>query len=295
MAHLNATRKGWQNEHLGLFILSKFAFCASPVTVSDDLGSDFFCCLFEIRKLRGIEVVLPLSSFAIQIKSTATPFDITDKIRYLSDLEVPFFVGVVERSTLALHIYSGEFLPLMFSEKGLPRALRIKLVNRSVSISRYHEPFGPKKYRILFPRVARIGARSHKTDIKRVVKVLGALCRRVQSNIATRRTEEHVYSIPGRYPTYIMAGPGSVKVFRDNFYKRLAEVFYNFDWQKRHQRRRLDLGEVQIYDEFIRKLKKYGVKMPGLVRKRHCALMRALRGRRQVAAAVRRLTRTKTM
>jgi hypothetical protein len=73
-----------------------------------------------------------------------------------------------------------------------------------------------------------------------------------------------------------MAGPGSVKVFRDNFYKRLAEVFYNFDWLRQYQRRRLDLGEVRIYDEFFRKLKKHGAKMPALVRKRHGALMRAL-------------------
>ncbi len=284
MPHLNATRKGWQNEHLGLFILSKFAFCASPVTVSDDLGSDFFCCLFEIRKLRETEVVLPLSSFAIQIKSTPKPFDVTDKIGYLSELEVPFFVGVVERSTLTLSIYSGEYLPLMFSEKGLPRKLRIKLVNRSVSLSRYNERFGRKRFRILFPRVATISAGAPEADIQKVVQVLQALCRRVQSNIATRRTEEHVYSIPGRHPTYVMAGPGSVKVFRDNFYKRLAEAFYNFDWLRKYQPRRFDLGEVQIYDAFMRKLKNYGVKMPALVKKRHRALIRALCG----GASVRR-------
>jgi hypothetical protein len=276
MPHLNATRKGWQNEHLGLFILSKLAFCASPVTVSDDLGSDFFCCLFKIGKQRDTEVVLPLSSFAIQIKSTTGPFDVTDKIRYLSELEVPYFVGVVERPTLALSIYSGEYLPLIFSEKGLPRRLRIRLSNRSVSLSQYNERFGHERFRILFPRVATVRARASTADIRRVVQVLQKLCRRIQGNIATRRSEEHVYSVWGRHPTYIMAGPGSVKVFRDNFYKRLAEVFYNFDWLRQYQRRRLDPGEVQIYDEFFRKLKKHGAKMPALVRKRHGVLMRAL-------------------
>jgi hypothetical protein len=278
MPHLNATRKGWQNEHLGLFILSKFAFCASPVTVSDDLGSDFFCCLFEIGKLRHTEVVLPLNSFAIQIKSTTASFDVSGKIRYLSELEVPYFVGIIERSTLALSIYSGEYLPLIFPEKGMPKRLRIKLVNRSVPLSQYNERFGNKKFRILFPRVATVRAGASTTDIRRVVQVLQKLCRRIQGNIATRRSEEHVYSLRGRYPTYIMAGPGSVKVFRDNFYKRLAEVFYNLDWLRRFRRSRLDLNEVQIYDEFIRKLTKHGAKIPLLTRKRHRALMRALRG-----------------
>ncbi len=276
MPHLNATRKGWQNEHLGLFILSKFAFCASPVTVSDDLGSDFFCCLFKIRRQRDTEVVLPLSSFAIQIKSTTKPFDVTDKVCYLRDLEVPYFVGVVDRPALVLGIYSGEYLPLIFSEKGLPRRLRIKLANRSVSLSQFNERFGHKKFRILFPRVATVRASASTADIRKVVQILQKVCRRIQGNIATRRSEEHVYSVEGRHSKYIMAGSDSVKVFRDNFYKRLAEVFYNFDWLRQNQRRRLDLGEVEIYDEFIRKLKKHGMKMPALLRKRHRVLMRAL-------------------
>lgn len=268
MPHLNATRKGWQNEHLGLFILSQFAFCASPVTISDDLGSDFFCCLFQTSMSRGTEVVRPLNSFAIQLKSGAKSFDASDKIGYLSELEIPFFVGVVKQMTLT--IYSGEYLPLFFSQVGLPDKLRLQPVNRQmVSLSRYYERFGSGKFRLLCPYVATIKARSSKIDIKKVVRGLRTLCTRIHGNIATRRTEEHVYSIPGRHPYLIMAGPGSVKVFRNNFYLRLAEVFYNFVWLLENRLQGFDIDEARIYVHLFRAIRNYGAVMPQITIKRY--------------------------
>jgi hypothetical protein len=151
MAQLLTPRMGWQSEHLGLFILSKFAFCANPVTVSDDLGSDFFCCLFEIRRMKGQECVVPQASFAIQIKSSEGSVDVSNKIPYLADLELPFLLGIVDQKRLRLSLYSGEYLPLLFSKFGHPSRLRIKPVNRRrVAVSRYCERFGSNKYRVLF-------------------------------------------------------------------------------------------------------------------------------------------------
>jgi hypothetical protein len=207
------------------------------------------------------------------LKSAGNPFDATDKIRYLSELEIPFFVGVVERSSLTLSIHSGEYLPLLFSEKGLPKRLRLKPVNRKVAPSSYQERFGPRKFRLLLPRVARISAKASEADVKRVVRVLHALCRRIHGNIATRRSEEHVYSVSGRHPTYILAGPGSVRVFRDNFYKRLAEAFFNFKWLRLNRPRDYDPVEVQIYSEFFLRLEEHGVDMPSVTRNMHSGLM----------------------
>ena len=276
MSHLNATRKGWQNEHLGLFILSKFAFCANPVTVSDDLGSDFFCCLFETRTEKGIEVALPLNSFAIQLKSSPKPFDVSNKIEYLSRLEIPFFVGVVKR--LKLSIYSGEYLPLFFSEKGNPRKLHMQLVNRGrLSLSQRYSEFAPGKFRLRCPRVVTVRASTSKVEIKKVVRNLNELCARIHGNIATRRTDEHVYAIPGKAAYLIMAGPGSAKVFRRNFYWRLAEVFYNFVWLIERQPKRFDPHEAEIYIGLFKTLRIYGAEMPRVTVKRYRQLVALMR------------------
>ena len=65
MAYLKSFREGWRTEHLARFILSKFAFVAQPISISDDIGSDFICTLFENRE----KYLFPTNSFAIQIKS----------------------------------------------------------------------------------------------------------------------------------------------------------------------------------------------------------------------------------
>jgi hypothetical protein len=40
-------RRGWENEHLAAVLLSGVSFIAHPLTIGDDIGSDFFCTLFE--------------------------------------------------------------------------------------------------------------------------------------------------------------------------------------------------------------------------------------------------------
>jgi hypothetical protein len=270
MTHLLATRKGWQNEHLGLFILSRIAFCANPVTVSDDLGSDFFCCLFKVRRYKGQDTVVPQNSFAIQIKSSAGSVDVSNKIDYLRDLEIPYFIGVVDNHRLSLTIYSGEFLPLFFGLRGIPLRLRLKLVNRPVSIERFNEKFGKDKYRVLCPRIAVLNANKSAHELQPIVESLQRLCQRVQRNIATRRSEEHLYSLAARQRFYILAGPGSFKVFRDNVYKRLAEAFFNFLWMIDKKPSAFDSKEAQLYDDFVRALRNNGRALPKyLTRVRH--------------------------
>jgi len=270
MAHLLVTRKGWQNEHLGLFILSKLAFCANPVTVSDDLGSDFFCCLFSLRKYRNQDTVVPQSSFAIQIKSSSDTFDVSNKVEYLRDLEIPYLVGVVDNDQLTLTLYSGEFLPLFFGLRGTPERLRFKLVNRRVSIERFNERYRANRYRILLPRVAEIRADSKVSDLQTTVTRLQALCERIQGNIATRRTQEHIYSLDRiDRPHYILAGAGSAKVFRENVYKRVAEAYFNFRWIIENRPQDYDPNEVALYDEFFRQLKKQKRPLPKLLTRIH--------------------------
>ena len=50
MAQLYRFRKGWENENLAQYLLSRFSFIARPVSVSDDVGTDFYCTLFQKTK-----------------------------------------------------------------------------------------------------------------------------------------------------------------------------------------------------------------------------------------------------
>ena len=85
---LAVPHKGWENEHLATFLLSRIAFVASPVKVGDDVGTDVFCTLFEVTKHKERDVLLPRSSIAVQIKSNRDPVDVASKLDYLHRLEV---------------------------------------------------------------------------------------------------------------------------------------------------------------------------------------------------------------
>ena len=117
MSHLRSYRLGWQSQNLARFILYKFCFLAEPVQVADDIGIDYFCTLFEARQSGTNAELVPRSSFAIQVKSEdrSQRVDLSRYLPYLERLELPFFLGIVNRDTLKLAIYSGELLTPFFA------------------------------------------------------------------------------------------------------------------------------------------------------------------------------------
>jgi len=56
MAHLSGPRIGWENERLASYLLSRFSFVAHTASIADDLGSDFFCTIFEFNRRRPEEM-----------------------------------------------------------------------------------------------------------------------------------------------------------------------------------------------------------------------------------------------
>src|ERR1051326_5106929 len=132
MPQLAATRIGWENEHLAAFLLSRVAFISNPITVADDIGTDFFCTLFERVRRTKCELLFPRNSFAIQVKTSGSKIDMTGKIEYLEKLEIPFLLGIIDRSRLRMSIYSGEFLPIFFAEHKTPKKFRLAPVQKPV-------------------------------------------------------------------------------------------------------------------------------------------------------------------
>ena len=229
--HLLKPRKGWENERLASYLLSRFSFVAHPVSIADDLGSDFFCTIFQVRDDCPRPFLVPRCSFAIQVKSAKHPLPVHNKIDYLKGLELPFLLGIVTQSPPAMDIYSADLLPLLFSEHGIPDKLWLKPVEKSeFDPNRYCEEKDSKQLRLRCPFVTKLSVTDDPCALAPKVEALLRLCSRAQGNIAARVSEEHIYDVDGSGLCRIMAGRGSVKVFRQNLVKRLAEVFYNLEW-----------------------------------------------------------------
>lgn len=260
MASPHYFKRGWDHEKLAEYILSRFSFVAKPSTVSDDLGTDLFCTLFRLEEKKGIDYPLPLSSFAIQIKSNALPFDFSTNINYLQNLEIPFFLGVVSDSAKELSIFSGENLPKFFPLVGPLSKLKIKPLERSLMSVPYDPMEGDKyDYTIMFPKLITIGIDSTKKDLEETVGMLRNLCSLIHRNIATVKMQEYIFEEYNKNSYTILAGPGSVQQFRSNFMKRLAENFFNLEWlfnQCNGKAKEELIREFEIYEETFFKIQK---------------------------------------
>jgi hypothetical protein len=250
MPHLAVMRRGWQNEHLAAFILSRIAFVAHPAKIGDDVGTDFFCTFFEVVHQEGNDYLVPRNSFAIQIKSSGTTIDATIQIEYLIRLELPFFVGILDQEHSTLTIYSGEYLPILFSYRGIPKSLILQLVpDHNFGPDSYFHDMGVDSYKLKCPAASTLSATMTPETLSQESQRLREVASRIHSNIASKTSEEYIFSVgaDGQTPM-IMAGSGSVQVFRDNFKKRLAEVFFNLIWIDDNPNYQLDVSECRFYE-----------------------------------------------
>lgn len=250
MAHLHKIRKGWEKEHLAKFILSKFSFIAEPSTIADDIGSDIFCTLFRVENK---EYLIPQNSFAIQIKSNKEKIDITNKKRYLNKLEIPFFVGVISDDESKIIIYAGEYLSDYFSSS-LPRIEKtyINLIDKR------YEPLemwkeGQGKVDLYFPKVIEIPIDYDYVNYPDKIRDLFKICSLMQENISSRTSKEYVFKKFNSNYLHFYAGSGSVETFRENFKRRLAEVFFNLTWLYKNsdlKSKNLIKKEFEIYKKY---------------------------------------------
>jgi hypothetical protein len=274
VGHLYKIRSGWENEQLAHYLLSRFSFVAHPATVADDLGSDFFCTIFDITG-SSPPTLEPRSSFAIQVKSSDGAVEMHNKVGYLQRLEIPFFLGVVGQSPPELKIYTAEQLPFLFAHFGIPQKLWLHPV--ASETFRPTEAFrgsAEAGAHLNCPHIATFSALEDRSSLEPKVALLNDICIRTGLNIATRRTEEHIYNLGGGMFT-IVAGIGSAQHFRNNFYKRLAEVFYNLKWIYENQHDQFRIEEFRVYESLYHGLRSI-VPAPGMVWVAYEELKRAL-------------------
>lgn len=282
MAHLAAPRIGWENEHLATFLLSRISFVANPITISDDIGSDFSCTLFESRIKKDAEQLFPRNSFSIQIKSKQETIDVTNKIEYLDKLELPFFVGVIDRKNLRLKIYSAEYLPILFCQHGLPLKLRLSPASvRDIDPKDYYkvkigQNLVASDALLKMPFVMDVSAQESREDVLKKARQLSALCSLMHYNLSARTNKEYIfklrkpgneYAINTNHKVMILAGSGSVHTFRYNFCLRLAEAFYNLEWIMNSSQLGLYMAEFEVYEKCYLGLKEQKIEIPEILRK----------------------------
>jgi hypothetical protein len=210
-----------------------------------------------------MKYLLPKSSFAIQIKSNADRFDFTNKIEFLMNLELPFFVGVVNRDSMILDVYSGEYIPIFLAYKGRKvEELSIEPTSE-VSHENYSEETGTGGFILRFPKVTEISAEAEADDLHDKVADFSSLCYFIQMSIASGRSCEYIFKIRDTNRVAILAGKGSVTKFRENFIKRLAEVFHNLGWLYQNRRADFDINEYKIYKDLIEEIGRYYSELPG--------------------------------
>ena len=219
--------KGWENEHLATFLLSRIAFVASPITVGDDIGADIFCTLFEVGEHKGKPVLLPRRSIAVQVKSKRETIEIASHLEYIARLEVPYYLGFVDQQKLTLELFSARFLPALLSLKGAHSKLLLEPVDE---FRRDYRPVDKNGvYSLLCHKVATLSAHDDATATSKAAAAIRDDSVAALQAIASRLNQEYVFEIPGGQVEFY-AGPGSAQTFRHSFFKRLAEAYFNFSW-----------------------------------------------------------------
>jgi hypothetical protein len=249
-------RVGWEGERLAHYLLSRFSFVAQPTTIADDVGSDFYCTIFDIINSEP-PTVEPRASFAIQVKSNADKILADNKVQYFLHLEIPFFIGVVDQAAGELNIYSAERLPMVFAHYGIPKKLWLNPVAVDDPIKHYHGENAATGVTLDCYYVCTFNVSEGRDALRSKVTLINNICRRATSNIGSRRAEEHIYQLDAGGKLFsIVAGCGSVQFFRDNLCKRLAEAFHNLKWILEHDPDKFNVKEFEIYEAFYLALKR---------------------------------------
>lgn len=280
MAHLAVIRRGWINEHLSAFLLSKVAFVAQPAKVGDDIGSDFLCTLFVRAVVEGRDYLMPRSSFAIQVKSSGTSLDVSTQIESLHRLEVPFFVGIANIDAAELNIYSAEYLPVLLSHKGKPSKLTLRLHSeRPIAWNQAFHERGEGDLELVCPLICQLNPSLSEAQVGQCGNDLGRAATRAQSHIAARAADDYVFGLElAGQPGLILAGPGSVSTFWEKFYRRLSQAFFNMIWMLERSPNEFNPREAEVFLTLLDHLEDVDHKPPDTVRSLANELRAALPG-----------------
>jgi len=245
-----ATHSGWENENLATYLMSRLAFVASPVKIGDDVGTDLFCTLFEEVEGEKARLLVPRNSVAVQVKSSKDHLVLAPwQLEYLARLEIPYYIGVIDRPRLCLDLHCARYLPLLLTLRGRHKALRLDLVDSLDG--EYSSGDDATGHGLLCPLVTSLTVHDDSAATQEKAMALRNDAAEGLKAIATRLNKEYIYEAPAGIQ--IFAGKDSAATFRENFLRRLAEVLYNLAWLL-GDGRTVEREEVDIYLELCGRL-----------------------------------------
>ena len=264
-------RKGWEDEHLAKYILSKFCFVSEPSTPGDDVGSDIICTFFKREKqiksnTKGEEEVYlyPEISFAIQIKNKNDYIynkGITIKKNnssYLNHIEIPYLVGLIDQNKSTLDIHLGESIPHFFSYFGdnitqnFGIVIKPKIPSKNKNAQKNNQFFKQclKNIHLNFPFFDSFEAKyNYELDNDEKVSKLKIACKAIQENISSKKNNEFFFfainyenkkgvmdnDLDNGRKLWIYTGSGSAQTYENNLFKRLTEALLNVAWKCRNK------------------------------------------------------------
>lgn len=258
MPQLERTRSGWNAERLAEFLLAKIGFVAAPTVVADDVGVDFYCTLFHRLPGKHVQLV-PSLPLAVQVKSSLNTVRLTTAIGALRHLNVPFFVAVANVNRGSAELYSGRYLRYALDLHGVPSGLTAKLVARRLSADAAvtRTTTTPLRLRVAMPRIGGWGVKSSQKALYRLRGILERECLEAGLNNYQSAAGQFLFRFTGPRHVRVLAGSGSVRLFRAVMADRLTEYARNLQWlceqrgQARAREQRAFLEAARLLRNFV--------------------------------------------
>ena len=247
--HLATFRKGWQSENLARYILSNFTFVAQPSSIADDIGSDFFCTIFDKIIHGKRDYLIPKESFAIQIKSNNRTFSIDGKIEYIKSLNIPFLLGVIDKENQELNVYSGEYLIPFFVDEPEPKKVKIKLCQYDSN----NEPYFIQSdtFIVNFPKLVTIGINTAAPSFRDDVNTISEACRTISGNITRRNSREFIFADSFNRGFILIENKQLIKESIDH---RLLKVRIELSYLMDNNKIDTELGKYELICKSLMKL-----------------------------------------
>lgn len=239
--HLDSYRQGWQAQNIAKVLLSQFSFLSEPVNIGDDIGSDFYCTIFEKIPINSNKNLLPTNSFLIQIKSAGSISELLDISKYLPifrQMDLPFIIGIVNKKELSMSLFSGELLPHFFALNGDVNCLYAEFIDKPKKRSdgdswlnyiEWWKNISEDKNKLVFPKITEISLFQDEITFQNNVKEFSEICKTISKNLTSFGNQNFIFQDTiTKFPIFYTRSSNEwTEGIETDIQIRLAEMFYH--------------------------------------------------------------------